>query len=270
MKLMQFDNPPFCIRILHSDEQTMEEHNQQDYEIIWIKTGAGVHIIDQVECPISYNTVFFATPGQQHQLILDPNSEGYIISFSEIFVSHREDDFDSVCDEVLLTRFSQSTGIHVQENLEKEMTDIVRGMMREYGQTEMQKRYLQIFLIYITRQFSYVPPQVVKRNHSLAKKFVSLLETGFREKRTVNEYARVLSVSPSYLNEIVKRESGYSAGHHIRTRIIHEAKRRAIRSDASMKEIAWYLGFNDIAHFSKLFKNMTGSSFTTFRKQVSL
>lgn len=266
---MQLDNPPFCIRALHNDEQMMEEHDQPDYEIIWIRKGEGVHIIDQVQYPVTNNTVFFASPGQVHQLILDPYAEGYIISFSEIFVSHREDDFDSVCDEELLYRFSQSPGIAVQDKMESDMLDVVRGMMREDGHTEIQKRYLQIFLIYITRQFSYIQPQVDKRNHILVKKFISLLETNFRERRTVTEYARVLSISPSYLNEIVKRELGYSAGHHIRARIIHEAKRRAIRSDDSMKEIAWHLGFNDIAHFSKLFKNITGSNFTEFRKQVS-
>jgi AraC-like DNA-binding protein len=35
-----------------------------------------------------------------------------------------------------------------------------------------------------------------------------------------------------------------------------------------MKEVADNLGFCDYAHFSKFFKNYSGISFSTFRKQV--
>ena len=58
----------------------------------------------------------------------------------------------------------------------------------------------------------------------------------------------------NYLNEIIKKTTGYSAGYHIRQRVVLEAKRKAAYSDSCMKEIAYHLGFCDIAHFSKFFK----------------
>ena len=49
-----------------------------------------------------------------------------------------------------------------------------------------------------------------------------------------------------------------------------EAKRQAAYSSLTMKEIAYQLGFDDIAHFSKFFKNVSGSSFTDFKKKNAI
>jgi YesN/AraC family two-component response regulator len=83
----------------------------------------------------------------------------------------------------------------------------------------------------------------------------------------VSDYAGRLSVTPNYLNEIIKKTTGFSAGHHIRQRIVLEAKRQATYSGRCMKEIAYFLGFCDMAHFSKLFKNTTGMNFSYFKKE---
>jgi YesN/AraC family two-component response regulator len=34
-----------------------------------------------------------------------------------------------------------------------------------------------------------------------------------------------------------------------------------------MKQIGYYLGFDDMAHFSKFFKTATGMNFTDFKKE---
>ena len=52
---------------------------------------------------------------------------------------------------------------------------------------------------------------------------------------------------PNYFNEVIKKITGRSAGHHIRERIILEAKRLALYSEINMKEIAYELGFIDLA-----------------------
>ena len=85
----------------------------------------------------------------------------------------------------------------------------------------------------------------------------------------VAEYAQKLLVTPNYLNGIIKKNTGYSAGHHIRQRVVLEAKRMSRYSDAAMKEIAYNLGFADISHFSKFFKTEAGTNFSDFKKEGS-
>jgi AraC-like DNA-binding protein len=86
----------------------------------------------------------------------------------------------------------------------------------------------------------------------------------------VADYAAGFAVTPNYLNEIIKKSSGIPASEHIKQRVVLEAKRLAAYSDASMKEIAYSLGFDDVAHFSKYFKNVTGINFSDFKKNADI
>ena len=52
----------------------------------------------------------------------------------------------------------------------------------------------------------------------------------------------------------------------IKERIILEAKRALIYTSLSNKEIAYDLGFDDPAHFSKYFSNATSLSPTKFKE----
>ena len=127
--------------------------------------------------------------------------------------------------------------------------------------------WLSIFLGYLnglSRQKAVRSDQ--SKNLELVKNFYSRLEKDFLKKKMVVEYANDLFISPNYLNEIVKRISGFTASHHIQQRIVLEAKRLAVYSTASMKEIAYLLGFEDIAYFSKFFKTFSGSNFRDFKR----
>jgi AraC-like DNA-binding protein len=66
---------------------------------------------------------------------------------------------------------------------------------------------------------------------------------------------------------VIKKNTGVSAGHLIRQRVVLEAKRLARYSGAGMKEIAYDLGFNDSAHFSRFFKSIAGTNFSDFKKE---
>ena len=84
----------------------------------------------------------------------------------------------------------------------------------------------------------------------------------------VAEYADDLCVTRSYLNKVVKKVSGFTASQIIQQCIIHEAKKQAIKSGTSMKQIAYNLGFDDSAHFSKFFKSNSGMNFTNYKKEL--
>ena len=92
------------------------------------------------------------------------------------------------------------------------------------------------------------------------------LDKNFKEKKMVAEYAKQLLVTPNYLNRVVKKITGFSAGHQIRERVVLEAKRMSRYSDAGMKEIAYDLGFLDSAHFSRFFKTFGGTNFSEFKR----
>ena len=105
-----------------------------------------------------------------------------------------------------------------------------------------------------------------KKEKELVNRFMEHLNKHFATKKLVSDYADDLCISPNYLNTVIKKVTGFSASHHIQQCIIREAKCRALYSGAMMKEIAYDLGFSDLAHFSKFFKNYSGSNFSSFMK----
>ena len=248
--------------------------NRKSFEMIWIRRGAGRVLIDLTWHPVRENTLFFAAPGQVRQLQATAPPEGYVISFTASFLGEEEAGPGAYAG--LLGQLLHQPVLRIGEEAARELGELAGKMLNEYDnyfllRGEMLRRYAKIFLIHVRRQLGACPPDAGSTRHpALVQKFVALLEKHFREKKMVADYAGLLAVSPGYLNEAVKKTLGYPAGHLIRQRIVLEAKRKARHSDANMKEVAYSLGFGDIAHFSKFFKNTAGVNFTDFRKDVAL
>jgi len=248
-------------------------HRHQHIEIVWVRSGNGSLDIDLKRYKMGNNTLYCIIPGQLHQLEIDDEAKGYIISFPEYLLNSGNDDFELLYRSGLFHLLMHSPGIRMDQDTADEIEEIIRRLYKElYNvyllKTEIIRRYTSIFLIYLARQFDgAMQVSVQTRNVGLVKNFIALVEKKYMSWKLVKDYAGELSVTPNYLNEIVKKISGYSAGYHIRQRVVLEAKRRAAYSNVSMKEIAYYLGFEDIAHFSKFFKTVYGKNFTDFKKE---
>ena len=77
----------------------------------------------------------------------------------------------------------------------------------------------------------------------------------------------MLSITSSYLNEVVKETSGQPVSHWIQNEVMMEAKRLLYYTDLSIKEIAFGLGYEDHAYFSRLFRKVAGRSAGQFREE---
>lgn len=244
------------------------------FEIFWIKEGMGVLRVDEQCFEFSGNNIYCLTPGCVRKYELEANSEGYYISFAPEFIWLSEGYANKSS---WLERYNQDfkvAAISIEEETNHDLDVIVRKMEWEFSnyfnqRLELLKGFLNIFMIYFSRNLKEPEQDLMKtRDAELVGKFMSLLKWNFINQRMVSDYARQLCVTPNYLNRTVKKVTGFTASHHIQQQIILEAKRKAIYSTTTMKEIAYGLGFDNLAHFSKFFKTNCGMSFTDFKKQA--
>ncbi|MBS1603839.1 MAG: helix-turn-helix domain-containing protein [Bacteroidetes bacterium] len=248
--------------------------NHHQFRIFWITRGAGLFHIDMQRFDILSGQLFCILPGEVHLIQSGEDLEGYVISFTRNFLSIGDIDPDMAHHPDGITQlFEHCKTIQASNDSIPDMALIMERLLKEYNSSdafrlELLNRYFKIFLIYLSRQ---VDTNGALASHSrtvgLVQRFMDLLNHNFKEMRMVADYARQLAVTPNYLNESIKRSTGHPASYHIRQRIALEAKRQAAYSDVCMKEIAYYLGFSDSAHFSKFFKNTTGMNFTDFKKE---
>ena len=82
---------------------------------------------------------------------------------------------------------------------------------------------------------------------------------------TVKHLAEQVHLSPSYLSDLLKKETGKNTQDHIHFHLIEEAKNILLSTNRSVGEIAYGLGFEYPQYFNKLFKQKTGKTPLEFR-----
>ncbi|AKJ43126.1 Bacillibactin transport regulator [Pragia fontium] len=105
----------------------------------------------------------------------------------------------------------------------------------------------------------------VKGNIKLFQRFNLLISQHYREHYTVPNYAEMIGITESRLNDLCRRFSNLPPKRLIFERLVSEAKRRLLFSSDSIHIIAYQLGFKDPAYFARFFSRMTGSSPTNYR-----
>lgn len=75
---------------------------------------------------------------------------------------------------------------------------------------------------------------------------------------SVKYLAEQVHLSPNYLSDLLKKETGMNTQDHIHYYLIEEAKNILTQTNQSASEIAFALGFEYPQYFSKLFKQKTG------------
>lgn len=115
-----------------------------------------------------------------------------------------------------------------------------------------------------------------KISNDVLLKFEELLLIYFREEilslkglPTVQYFADNLSISPNYLNDLLKNLTGLTTQQHIHNHLIEKAKELLSTTTFTVGEIAYQLGFQYPQSFNKLFKKKTSITPLEFRQSFN-
>ncbi len=139
-------------------------------------------------------------------------------------------------------------------------------------QGEMLRMLLKRLIIIVTRlakQQHLTEELQTNKSYDIVRKYNLLVEQNFRKLRQVQDYANLLHKSPKTLSNLFLSYNQKSPLQIILDRVTLEAKRLLYYTDKSAKEIAFDLGYNDPAQFSKFFKKQTGYSPLLFKENLT-
>jgi AraC-like DNA-binding protein len=105
---------------------------------------------------------------------------------------------------------------------------------------------------------------VLEKVETILRQYFST-ETPLNGLPTVKYLAETVHLSPGYLGDLLKKETGMNAQEHIHHVVIEHAKNTLLNTDQSVSEIAFDLGFEYPQYFSRLFKQKTGTTPLKFR-----
>lgn len=256
---------------LHEDPDLLKDKTL--YKFIWVDSG-------EVELDIDHQHVVLKK-GQlvplshlHHLEFLRIKGKCYALMFNGNFYCIHGNDHEVSCNGLLFHGSSHVLTFVLSEDERRKIDTLTRIMQEEFLSTdhlqeEMLRVLLKRFIILCTRIAE--DRQGAVRENSLQfetiRKFYVLVDTYFKEKKQVQEYADMLNKSPKTLANILSAYQQPSAIRIIHNRIQAEARRLLLYTAKSSKEIALMLGFEDQAAFSRFFKNAAGLSATEYRHQ---
>lgn len=171
-----------------------------------------------------------------------------------------------------------SEALHLSDKEKQVLTDCVMKI-----ESELQENIdvhsqaiivsaIEFLLNYCTRFYSRQFITRKSSNSSVVAQVEKILNEYFKNNinneqglPTVKHLASEINLSPNYLSDLLKKETGKNAQDHIHFHVIQEAKSILLSTDQSVSEIAYALGFEYPQYFNKLFKQKTGKTPLEFR-----
>ncbi|HEV3326087.1 MAG TPA: helix-turn-helix transcriptional regulator [Puia sp.] len=247
------------------------------YKISLIRGRNRAEYADRV-IDIQENALLFATPKVPYNYIpLDLNQAGYFCIFTDEFLVPAKSGV--ILDDLPIFRAGGYPVFQISAEEAAEIDALFKKMYRELPsgyafKYDLLRNYV-LELIHYGQKLQ--PATALYSNHNASVRvctlFIELLERQFpiespRQRlnlRTAKDYADRLAIHVNHLNKVLKENTGKTTTGVISGRILREAKILLRQTDWNISEIAWSLGFEELAHFSNFFKKHTTLSPVTFR-----
>jgi len=253
-------------------------YNRRAYYKISVISGRNKAEYADKEIDIEKNALLFATPKiPYHWVPQDDNQFGYFCIFTHDFLIQNKSGV--VLDELPIF---QPGGYPIFQLTDEEADDITLIFKKMYKEISSDYTYkYDLLRNYVLELIHYgqklQPATSLYPLHTASARvsslFIELLERQFpiespHQKlglRTAKDYAERLSVHVNHLNKVLKENMGKTTTDIISSRIIQEAKILLKQTDWNISEIAYSLGFEEVAHFSNFFRKQTSLAPVVFR-----
>lgn len=244
------------------------------YKFIWVKAGRLELEIDHARTSLTAGDALPLSP-YQHVSFLEIEGEYASLVFNSNFYCIFGHDDEVSCNGFLFNGSSDIMYLHLDEGEFSTLKVLAESLAKEYAvcddlQEEMLRIQLKRFIIFFTR--------IARERHDISgekargfetvRKYYALVNTHFREKKQVQDYASMLARSPKTLSNLFACFGLPPPLQVIHERTEAEAKRLVLHSGKSVKEMADILGFEDSPSLSRFFKNRTGESLSDYKKRM--
>ena len=265
------------IGLIYVNSESSEVINSEDYKsyikIVYLPKGYRLKV-DFTTYTTENPSLFFISPNQILHIEKPGLESGYLLFYNRDFYCIQIHDEEVACDGLLFNNINNMPMTFLAEEEAAFINFLFAQIedefeLNESSHEEMIRTYLKQLLIKSTRLWKkqHLDMEISQQNSDLEffRRFTLLVEKHYKEKHTVADYADLLLIAAKTLTHKFKRLNLPQPNEVIKNRLILEAKRLLVHTSMSAKEIAYELGYEDPAYFSRLFLIKTGEAPSSFR-----
>ncbi len=247
----------------------IRRHRHQDLNHVFLMTGGGGVIrTSSDDIPFQAPCLLFIPAGMIHGFAYLQESAGQVLTIASQFLEVR-----AACQEPAERLFDAphvvACGVEA-EALQRVFGELGRELAWKAPghQAAVEGWILQAFVIALRRLHSAQASEQggAGREAALVARYREQVELRYREHWPLKRYAQSLGVSLSHLHQVCRAVADTTPLAILQDRVLLEAKRGLHYSDMAIGDLAYNLGFDDAAYFSRFFTKNAGVSPRKFRQ----
>ena len=237
------------------------------FQLLWLRAGPAEVALDETRSRCEGPAVIAVPPGTVHAFRFSAATDGQVITLSPQALAEGDPPFEPAALQALFGR-PQVLALDRDDEAVVRLDGLFEQLGREFGAPGLDSGPVPLWLAraavwrlaqVVARQTDAGQPQGGAR-HALHLRFLALVEAHYLEHWPVAKYAQRLGTSTDRLNRVTQQHAGRSALALIHDRLLREACRRLVYLVAPVSKLAFELGFEDPAYFSRFFRRRTGMS----------
>ena len=222
-------------------------------------------------------TVVSIAPGQRVTIDLDPEE---ISLDAKGIVFHPDLFFGTTLSDTIrqfsFFNYSELESLHLSDK-EREKFEFYYNIIKEEIEQPIDSHSaavistnIQLLLEHLQRFYDRQFTTRHKGNSQIVSQFEANLRQYYSDEYpeatpSVSFFAEKANLSPSYFSDLIRKETDSNPKEFISLFMIDEAKRRLVETGDDISEIAYHLGFEYPAHFTRMFKRLVGVTPKEFR-----
>ena len=255
------------------NEWGYQRHKHNFFELTFIIQGSGQHILNESIINYKEGDVFFLTPKDEHEFVIDAPTRFGILKFTEQLFLEKANEINhkrwqKYIESIIFYQNIIPDDIMVCGKDRKQLFALFEMLKNELASNSHYSRDLimELFgalLIIISRNLRSSLKSVSKQIVSEKEKIDSILSYVRKhildkERIKIKAIAAEFYMSPHYVSVFIKKHAGISIQQYIIQYKLKMAERLLKQTHLSISEIADKTGFTDSSHFNRIFKKYKG------------
>jgi AraC-like DNA-binding protein len=249
-------------------------HMHDTFELYYLMSGERNYFIKDRLYQLRKGDIVFIPKYELHRTLAagTPHHDRFLIEFSERLF--RETIGESY-DEILLHPYLRGIRTFRPKPEEQLVLDgivyrIIRDLKHPQTAHALQVKLLAIdvmlFLARCLERYAEDDSESDPPIHRKISDIAAYINTHYMRPLTLAQLSETFSLSPHYISRIFKEKTGFSFIQYLTYVRIGEAKRLLRESDRKVLEIADQVGFENLAHFNRVFKQTVQLSPSQYRR----